>query len=221
MELDKNFPIINVIKIIEKEHINWNVPVVTLVGMQTRNPFKVLVSTIISLRTKDEVTIEASKRIYQILTKPEDIFYINIKDIEKAIYPCGFYKRKAIQIKNICEILVKDFNSKVPDEIDTLLSFPGIGRKTANLIIAEGYGKPAMCVDVHVHRISNRLGYLKSKNPNETEELLRKNLDSNYWNKYNFLMVAFGQSLCRPISPHCSRCPIINFCKRVEIKKNR
>lgn len=221
MKIDKKIPIYDVINIIEKEYKNWDVPVVTLVGMQTRNPFKVLISTIISLRTKDEVTIEASKRIYKILTKPEDISNITIEDIEKAIYPCGFYKRKAIQIKKICEQLVKDFNSKVPDEIDTLLNFPGIGRKTANLIVAEGHGKPAMCVDVHVHRISNRLGYLKSKNPEETEEILRKNLNQEYWNRYNFLMVAFGQSLCRPISPHCSKCPILNYCKRIDVKNHR
>lgn len=221
MNVDKKFPISKVIEIIEKESINWSVPVVTLVGMQSRDPFKVLLSTIISLRTKDEVTIEASKRIYELLKKPEDIFNVNITDIEKAIYPCGFYKRKAIQIKTICEKLVNEFNSIIPDEIEPLLVFPGVGRKTANLIVSEGYNKPAMCVDVHVHRISNRLGYLESKNPDETEILLRKNLDQKYWNKYNFLMVAFGQSLCRPISPHCSKCPIIKYCKRIGVKQHR
>lgn len=220
-KIDNNFPIEKVISIIEKEYTKWNVPVVTLVAMQTRNPFKVLISTIISLRTKDEVTIEASKRIYKILTKPQDIYHLKLEDIEKAIYPCGFYKRKALQIKKICEILVEKYNSQVPKELDELLKFEGVGRKTANLILSEGYNIPAMCVDVHVHRISNRFGYLKSKNPDETEIILRENLDKKYWNKYNFLLVAFGQSICRPISPHCSKCPVLNYCKRINVNKNR
>lgn len=217
----KKFNIDEVIEILEMEAEKWNVPVVTLISIQEKDPFKVLLSTIISLRTKDEVTIEASKRLYKILEKPEDIYSIEIPDIEKAIYPAGFYKRKSTQIKNICERLVKEFESKVPKEIDTLLTFEGIGRKTANLVLSEGYGIAAMCVDVHVHRISNRWAYVETKTPEETEVALRKKLPKKYWNEYNTLLVAFGQSLCRPVSPHCSKCPILNYCPRIGVSKNR
>ena len=193
----------------------------TLIALQSGSAFKVLLSTIISLRTKDEVTIEASKRLYQLLKEPKDVYTVTIEDIERAIYPCGFYKRKSIQIMEICSRLVKDFNSKVPDDIDTLLDFPGIGRKTANLVVAEGHNLPALCVDVHVHRISNRFGYIITKNPDETEFLLRAHLDQSYWKKINYLMVAFGQAICRPMSPHCSKCPLVTMCKRVGVTKSR
>ena len=216
-----NIDIEKIIELLEKESIKWNVPVVTLIALQEKNPFKVLISTIISLRTKDEVTIESSKRIYKILSKPTDIYNLTIKEIENAIYPCGFYKRKAIQIKKICERLDKEFNSIVPKEIETLLTFDGIGRKTANLVLSEGYNIPAMCVDTHVHRISNRLGYIKTKNPDETEIQLRKILPKKYWIRYNSLLVAFGQSICRPISPHCTKCPILNYCNRINVEKYR
>lgn len=220
-KIDNNFHIENVLDILEIESKKWDVPVVTLIALQSGSAFKVLLSTIISLRTKDEVTIEASKRLYNLLSKPEDVYNITLEDVEKAIYPCGFYKRKAIQIMEICDRLVKNFNSKVPDDIETLLKFPGIGRKTANLVVAEGHNKPALCVDVHVHRISNRLGYIKTKDPDETEFVLRDYLDQNYWKKINYLMVAFGQAICRPVSPHCSKCPVLNYCKRINVDKSR
>ncbi len=216
-----DFPIDTVFKIIKNKSKNWNVPVVTLIAIQEKDPFKVLMSTIISLRTKDEVTIESSKKLYKILTKPEDINKLTISDIEKAIYPCGFYKRKAIQIKKICERLILEFGSVVPRDIDTLLTFEGVGRKTANLVLSEGYGIPAMCVDTHVHRISNRFGYIKTKSPDETEISLRKKLPLRYWIEYNALLVAFGQSLCRPISPHCSKCPVAKYCKKVGVDRFR
>jgi len=206
---------------LEIESENWDVPVVTLIALQEKDPFKVLMSTIISLRTKDEVTIDASKRLYNILTKPEDIYDVSNEDLEKAIYPCGFYKRKAKQIALICDRLVKEFNSIVPSDLDTLLTFTGVGRKTANLVLAEGYQIPAMCVDVHVHRISNRFGFIKTKNPDESEMELRDKLPQEYWIRYNSLLVAFGQSICRPISPRCSECVIRDKCMRVGISKSR
>ena len=215
------FPINKVVDLLEKESVKWDVPVVTLIAIQEKDPFKVLMSTIISLRTKDEVTIEASKRLYKILTKPEDIHNITDKQLEKAIYPCGFYKRKAIQIRKICERLIDEFNSIVPKDIDTLLTFDGVGRKTANLVLSEGYSIPAMCVDTHVHRISNRFGYVKTKTPDETEFALREILPKKHWIRYNSLLVAFGQSLCRPISPHCTKCPVLQYCKRVDVDKHR
>lgn len=210
-----------VIQILEKESIKWIVPVVTLIALQEKDPFKVLISTIISLRTKDEVTINASKKLYKILTKPKDIYNISNEELEIAIYPCGFYKRKTKQIAFICDRLVKEFNCIVPKDLDTLLTFPGIGRKTANLVLSEGYQIPAMCVDVHVHRISNRMGFINTKTPEESEIILRNKLPKKYWIRYNSLLVAFGQSICRPISPHCSICPIISMCERVGVNKSR
>ena len=219
-----NKPNINIektINLLEKESNNWKVPVVTLIAIQKNDPFKVLISTIISLRTKDEVTIKASERIYKILTKPKDIYNISIEEIEKAIYPCGFYKRKAIQIKKICEILSDKYNSQVPKTIEELLKFKGVGRKTANLVLAEGYQIPAICVDIHVHRISNRIGFIKTKNPEESEFELRKKLPKKHWIRYNSLLVAFGQSICRPISPYCSKCPINKLCNKINVDKHR
>ncbi len=218
---ENNFNIEEVIKILEKESKSWNVPVVTLIALNERDPFKVLISTIISLRTKDEVTIESSKRLFNVLKTPQDIFNLTTLKIESLIYPCGFYKRKALQIKEICERLVKDFNSIVPKDLDTLLTFKGVGRKTANLVLAQGYDIPAVCVDVHVHRISNRLGFIKTKNPEETEFELMNKLSKKYWINYNSLFVAFGQSICKPISPYCSKCPISYYCKKIDIVKSR
>jgi endonuclease-3 len=210
-----------VMEILEKESKKWDVPVVTLIALQEKNPFKVLISTILSLRTKDEVTIITSKKIYKILTKPSDIYNLSDKQIEEAIYPSAFYKRKTIQIRKICERLDEEFKGIVPNDLDILLTFAGVGRKTANLVLSEGFSIPAMCVDTHVHRISNRLGYIKSKTADESEIQLRKKLPVKHWIQYNTLLVAFGQSLCRPISPHCTKCPIIKYCKRVNVDKHR
>lgn len=218
---DENFQIDKVMSILTVEAKKWDVPVITLIALQEKNPFKVLISTIISLRTKDEVTIEASKRLYKILTKPEDAFNLSPSEIATAIYPTGFYRRKAIQIKNICERLVNEFNSIVPNDIETLLTFEGVGRKTANLVLTEGFNIPAMCVDTHVHRISNRFGYIETKSPDESEMVLREILPLKHWNRYNELFVAFGQSICRPISPHCSKCPVLNYCNRIDVDKSR
>lgn len=219
--MNSSFPIEEVIAILDEESKKWIVPVVTLIAIQEKDPFKVLMSTILSLRTKDEVTVEASKRLYKILTKPEDINQLTDDEIEKAIYPVGFYKRKTRQIRKICLRLIEEFNSVVPDDLDTLLTFEGVGRKTANLVVAEGYQKPAMCVDVHVHRISNRFGYIRTKNPDETEMRLRAKLPQEYWIRYNSLLVAFGQSICRPVSPHCSKCPVLQYCRRVGVDQHR
>lgn len=218
---NNKFDIDKVMEILLKESRNWKTPVVTLIALQNKDPFKVLISTIISLRTKDEVTIESSKRLFKILKEPKDIYKLTVKEIEDAIYPTGFYKRKSIQIKNICERLINDFNGKVPNEIDTLLTFKGVGRKTANLVLTEGFNLPAMCVDTHVHRISNRFGFIKTKTPDESEMELRKKLPLKYWNKYNEVLVSFGQNCCKPISPWCSICPIKEYCQRIGVDKSR
>lgn len=215
------FQIEEVIKILKKEQQNWKVPVVTLIALNSKDPFKILLSTIISLRTKDEVTIESSKRLFNLIKKPKDIFKIEVEEIEKAIYPCGFYRRKAIQIKEICEIISKKYKGIVPNNLNSLLEFKGVGRKTANLVLSQGYNLPAICVDIHVHRISNRLGIIKTKTPEETENSLIEKLDKKYWIEYNCLFVAFGQSICKPISPYCSKCPVFKYCKKINVKTSR
>ena len=216
-----NFELDKVMNILEIESKNWNSPVDTLVNLQKNNPFLVLITTIISLRTKDEVTIKICEKLYERLSKPEDILNLTVEQLSKLIYPCGFYNNKAKQIHFICNSLILNYESIVPNEIEDLIKFPGVGRKTANLVLAEGYNLPAMCVDVHVNRISNRFGYLRTKNPDQTEMRLRKKLPKKYWNRYNQLLVALGQSICRPVSPKCSECPLIKYCRRVGVKQHR
>lgn len=221
MNNKKEIKIEKIISILKVESKKWNAPVLGLISLHKKDPFRILISTIISLRTKDEITIKTSKNLFKILKKPKDIYFISTKDIEEAIYPCGFYKRKSIQIKNICEKLSTDFDSKIPNDINELLKFKGIGRKTANLVLSEAYSIPTICVDTHVHRISNRLGFIKTKTPTETEFELKKRLDKKYWKEYNSLLVAFGQTICRPISPYCSKCPIKKYCKKTGITQHR
>lgn len=146
---------------------------------------------------------------------------LSVKEVERAIYPVGFYKTKARTILYICREIVEKYDSRVPDDIDELLNLKGVGRKTANLVVTLGYGKPGICVDTHVHRISNRLGYIKTKTPYETEMVLRGKLPKKYWIEYNDILVAFGQHLCRPISPKCSVCPVENYCDKVGVEKSR
>lgn len=196
-------------------------PVVTEITKLTRDPYRILISTIISLRTKDTVTREASKRLYELADTPEKMLELSQEIIEQAIYPAGFYKNKAKTIINISKILIKKYNGIVPDDIDELLTLKGVGRKTANLVVTMGYGKEGICVDTHVHRISNRLGYVSTKNPTETEFALRDKLPKQFWIEYNDLLVTYGQNVCVPISPHCSRCSIHNYCKRVGVTQYR
>jgi len=210
-----------IVKILAKETPEWDVPIVTLVAESTNDPFRVLISTVLSLRTKDETTTAASRKLFKLADNPSDMLKLSEKEIIKAIYPVGFYKTKAKNIKSICRDLISKYDSKVPDDIDELLKLKGVGRKTANLVVTLGYSKPGICVDTHVHRISNRLGYIKTKTPDKTETALRKKLPEKYWIDYNSLLVSFGQHLCRPISPFCSRCPVIKFCDRVGVLKSR
>ena len=212
---------IKVLKILEKEFPKWKAPVVSLMAQQTKDPFRILISTIISLRTKDEVTAEASRRLFYVAKTPEEISKLSEEEIAKLIYPAGFYKNKAKTIKEISKIILEKYNGKVPDTLEELLKFKGVGRKTANLVLSEGFNKPAICVDVHVHRISNRLGFIKTKTPEETEFALMKKLPEKYWNKINKLLVGFGQTICKPVSPYCSKCPVKKFCQKVGIKNSR
>ena len=217
----KNKDINKIIKILKKSTNQWKVPIVTRVAEDGRDPFKVLISCILSLRTKDETTAGASHRLFKIADSPAQMLKVKNSTFEKIIYPVGFYRTKTKNIKSICRTLVDKYKSRVPDEIDELLKFKGVGRKTANLVVTLAYNKPGICVDTHVHRISNRLGYIKATTPEKTEFALRKKLPQKHWIIYNDLLVTFGQNLCKPISPFCSICPIYNHCDRVEVPKNR
>ena len=177
------------------------------------DPFKVLICCILSLRTNDLTTYPCSLRMLDLGTTPKDFLNVDVDTLAKAIYPVGFYKNKAQQILDISKELVEKYDSKVPDSIEELIKFKGVGRKTANLVLAKGFGIPAICVDVHVHRISNRIGWVKTKTPDETEMELRKHLPKKYWLDINTILVTFGQNLCKPQKPMCNVCPIKEYCE--------
>jgi Predicted EndoIII-related endonuclease len=186
-----------------------------------RDPFLVLISCLLSLRTKDEVTAIASKRLFTLAKTPEEMLCLEKEEIESAIYPVGFYRRKADQILDISRLLVDEYASHVPNTMDELLKFKGVGRKTANIVITLGYDKPGIAVDTHVHRISNRLGLVETKNPYQTESALRKILPERYWIPFNGLLVMHGKTICTPVSPKCSICPISDYCKKVGVTRFR
>jgi len=196
-------------------------PSVTLVGKRWHDPFLVLISCLLSLRTKDQTTLPAAERLFAVADTPRKMLALSAAEIEKLIYPVGFYRTKARRIIGICRDLLSRFAGKVPEKIDELLTLKGVGRKTANLVLTEGFGKPAICVDTHVHRISNRFGYVRTKTPEGTEAALRKILPQRYWIEYNSTLVLWGQNVCRPVSPLCSRCPLKNICARIGVTKSR
>ncbi len=206
---------------VKKTIRRWKEPVLGVVARETRDPFRVLIACLLSLRTKDHTTAEASQRLFQLADTPESMKALSLRTIEKAIYPVGFYKNKAKQIRSICQSLLRDFEGRVPDTIEDLLTLKGVGRKTANLVVTVGYRKPGICVDTHVHRISNRWGYVQTRTPEETERALREKLPAKYWITFNDWLVPFGQHLCRPISPFCSQCPVSRYCKRVGVRTCR
>lgn len=207
-----------VVKILKKEYKRFKTPFVTVDAETTREPFRVLISTIISLRTKDSTTEEASIRLFKLASNPEDMIKLNITQIEKALYPAGFYRVKAKTIKEVCRELVDKYGSMVPDDLDELLKLKGVGRKTANLVITLGYNKPGICVDTHVHRIFNRLGYINTNTPDDSEMVLRKKLPKRYWIDINSLLVAYGQNVCKPIGPRCDVCKISDLCRKAGVK---
>ncbi|MDI6687885.1 MAG: endonuclease III [Desulfobacterales bacterium] len=217
----EKFDIDRFIHAIESNYRQWNPPVITFIAQRGATPFQILVSTLLSLRTKDEVTAKAAQRLFAQVQTPEQILAIGENKIQKLIYPVGFYTTKAARLVKISRIIIEKHKGKVPDELDALLELPGVGRKTANLVLVEGFQKPAICVDTHVHRISNRIGYVRTKTPDKTEFALRKKLPLKHWIKYNELLVAFGQVICRPISPFCSRCPASRLCTRIGVKTSR
>ena len=217
----KDNDINTIIRILKKELDVGTMPIVSHLAENQRDPFVILISTLLSLRTKDEVTAVATDRLFELASTPEEMLKVSLDKIAKTIYPVGFYRVKAKNIHHTCRELINRFNSKVPDNLDDLLSIKGVGRKTANLVVSLAYGKDAICVDTHVHRISNRLGYVKTKTPDETEFALRKKLPRRHWIIYNTVMVAFGRKTCKPVSPLCSLCPINKYCDRVGVMLSR
>lgn len=185
------------------------------------DPFRILISCILSLRTKDETTYPATERLFRRAADPAAMRRLRPETISALIYPVGFYRRKAVQIHGICRLLLTRWEGRVPDTIEELLTLPGVGRKTANLVVTLGFHKPGICVDTHVHRISNRLGWVRTKNPHETEDRLRVVLPARHWIRINEILVRHGQQVCKPISPICSTCPVEVDCPRVGVERHR
>ena len=211
-----------VLRILQREVRHWKVPAVGLVAEQAADrPFETLVSTMLSLRTKDDVTERASRRLLSRAPTPQTIAALPAPEIETLIYPAGFYHTKAKNLRETARILLRDYGGKVPRKMEELLKLPGVGRKTANLVITVGFGGYGICVDTHVHRISNRWAYVKTRTPAETESALRARLPRRYWRTYNDLLVTFGQNLCQPVSPRCSQCPVARYCKKVGVSRHR
>lgn len=212
------FPIDKAYSILAERFQTYHTPIVDLIEAQTKDPFKVLVATILSARTKDETTAKVVGKLFQVVHNSADLNKLTEQEIDALIYPVGFHKNKAKFLKELHGELVSRFQGQVPEEIDDLVTLPGVGRKTANLVRAIAYRKPAICVDVHVHRITNRWGYVQTATPFDTEMQLRKILPEEYWLQINSYLVAFGQNHCTPINPHCDTCPIAVYCQRVGVK---
>lgn len=214
-------PIGAIIRRLVRTRPRWNPTALAVVSEQTRDPFRILIACILSLRTQDTTTGPAAARLFALAATPEAMLRLTPARIERAIYPVGFYRTKARVIRAICRDLLRRFDGRVPDTIEALLTLKGVGRKTANLVVTMGFGKPGICVDTHVHRISNRLGYVRTRTPTETEMALRARLPVRYWIGYNDLLVGFGQNVCTPISPRCSVCPVRDLCRRVGVTTSR
>lgn len=200
---------------------SWQAPSVSFVAENSGTPFQILVSTVLSLRTQDATTTQAARRLFALAGTPDAMLALDEETIAQAIFPVGFYRQKAKQIRAICRILLDRHGGEVPRDLPALLELPGVGRKTANLVVSLGYALPGICVDTHVHRITNRWGYVETRTPEQTETALRAKLPKSYWIEINRLLVQFGQTICRPISPWCSRCPVARSCRRVGVTSAR
>ncbi|MBP6941531.1 MAG: endonuclease III [Syntrophorhabdaceae bacterium] len=215
------FPFKEMVDILKKR-LKDDLPSVTRIARrERRDPFLILVGTLLSLRTKDELTEEVMGRLAGRARTPEELLRIPLGELQDLIYPVGFYRNKSKVLASTARTIMETYSGIVPDSIDELLAIKGVGRKTANLVVSEAYGKPGICVDTHVHRISNRIGAVSTKNPHQTEEALRKILPKQYWIIYNTLLVTFGKRICSPLSPRCSQCPIVHLCARKGVTRHR
>ena len=209
------------LSILRRAAREWDAPVLTLLAAEKHDPFLTLIGCILSLRTNDKTTAIAAPRLFARARTPAAMLALDPREVETLIYPVGFYRNKARGIQEICRDLIDRFDGRVPDDIEQLMTLKGVGRKTANLVVTESFRKPGICVDTHVHRISNRWGLVATKTPERTETALREVLPRRYWIEYNSLLVAFGQTLCHPTSPWCSRCPLAAICVRVGVTRSR
>ena len=207
-----------VIRLLKREVRQWEEPIV---GHYRADPFRTLISCLLSLRTKDETTRGASQRLFRLARSPQRLARLSTQTIERAIYPVGFYRTKARTVRAVCRDLLSRYDGRVPGDLDELLTIKGVGRKTANLVVTLAFRKPGICVDTHVQRISNRWGYVRTKTPEQTEMALRRKLPPRYWRIYNDLLVTFGQNLCHPTSPWCSRCPLERVCAKIDVIRSR
>ncbi|MDQ4076410.1 MAG: endonuclease III [Chloroflexota bacterium] len=199
----------------------WETPLVDAMAASGDDPFRILIATILSLRTRDTVTAEVAPRLFERAHTPEAMLALPREELREIIKPVGFYNNKTDTIREVCQILLDHYDGTVPHELDELLKLPGVGRKTANLVVTAGYGRPGICVDTHVHRISNRLGYVETKTPEKTEMALRERLPQDLWLEINRLLVSLGQNICHPTSPHCSICPVNDLCARIGVTRSR
>lgn len=209
------------IDIVKKEIKEVEGAIVDKIAKETRSPFKILISTLISSRTKDKVTKEASDNLFAIASSPQEMLALSKQEIQDLIYPAGFYRNKSEYIKQTSQILLDDYDGQVPDTIPELVDLPGVGRKTANLVVTLAFDKPGICVDTHVHRITNRWGYIATNKPSKTEEQLRKKLPREYWKPINNLLVTYGKNICTPQSPYCSSCKLTDLCDQVDVDQHR
>jgi endonuclease III len=202
---------------LEEHFFSVKTPIVDLIQAKTKDPFRVLVATILSARTKDETTAKVVNELFKVVQEPDDFDKLSVQELDKIIYQTGFHNAKTKHLKSLPKVLREEFAGRVPSDIDDLLKLPGVGRKTANLVRAVAFSLPAICVDIHVHRICNRWGYIQTRNPLESEMALRAKLPEKHWLKINSYVVAFGQNLCKPRKPMCDKCPIYRFCDRVGV----
>jgi len=206
-----------VMRILKREYEKKRMPIVDLIQARTNDPFQVLVATILSARTLDQTTAAACRKLFKVVRNLAGLRRVPRLRLERLIYPVGFYRTKAKLLKRLPDVTAKRFRGVIPDTVEELILLPGVGRKTANLVVAVAFNKPAICVDVHVHRISNRWGLVRTRTPLETEMVLRRRLPVKYWQVFNAYLVSFGQSVCRPVRPHCGMCPIAAWCRRVGV----
>jgi len=199
----------------------WSRTAIAQVEVEDHDPFRILIACLLSLRTKDETTGPAAARLFRLAATPEALLRLTPRQIERAIFPVGFYRTKARVLLGVCRDLMDRFGGTVPDDLEALLTLKGVGRKTANLVVTRGFRKPGICVDTHVHRIANRWGCVRTRSPEETEQALRARLPRRYWIEFNDLLVSFGQTICRPVSPYCSRCPIERLCPKLGVARSR
>ena len=216
-----NRTIPSVFRILRRDAPTWNAPVVTQMASLSRDPYLVLIACLLSLRTKDETTGPAARRLFSLADTPHKMLTLQPDQIERAIYPVGFYRTKVKTVIDVSRRIIEEYDGHVPDEIEELVTFKGVGRKTANLVRTQGFQKLGICVDTHVHRISNRWGYVHTKTPEETEMALRNKLPQQYWIEINDHLVAMGQTICHPTSPKCSQCPLERYCDKIGVVRSR